>query len=128
MMRTSHSRSIKVRLRLDLEVCEERRELAIFDLVTMRGGREASRPNVPGVLGKGAPELAMEVGVLPNELRRESIEQPEQVVADEHLAVAVGPRADADRDDAQPFGDQRGDAIGNRFENQRVTASVLQEF
>ena len=44
-------------------------------------------------------DLLGELRVLLDERRHEAVEQPEHVVADQHLAVAIGPGADADRRD-----------------------------
>src|SRR5207253_6434480 len=53
---------------------------------------------VPGSIKDQFPELC----ILPHEFRYESVEQSKQVVADQHLAVAVRPRTDTDRGNLQP--------------------------
>src|SRR5437762_6657849 len=55
---------------------------------------------VPGSIKDQFPELC----ILPHEFRYECVEQSEHVVADQHLAVAVWPRSDADRGNLQPTG------------------------
>src|SRR5258708_2183518 len=61
--------------------------------------REAAGSNVFTIGGQCLANLAAHVRVALYELRGEVREQPQQVVIDEHLAVAAGARADADSGD-----------------------------
>src|SRR5690349_20080711 len=92
--------------------------------ITLLGGRRCDAPE--RVLLRGERALLHFVDVrrerladdfraveeLLDELRRELGVHAEQVVDDEHLAVARGPRADADGGDAQLRRDLRGEVRG----------------
>ena len=59
------------------------------------------------------PELC----VLFHEGRDKLVKESENVVADQHLAVAMRSRADANRGNFQPGSQLCGNRIRNRFEN-----------
>ena len=65
-----------------------------------------------------------ELGVALHELRSKVGSQPEQVVANQDLSIAVGAGADADGWDVDGLRDARGEVGGNPFEDQRVRASL----
>ena len=52
--------------------------------------------------------------------------EPEEVVPDEHLTVAVEPGADADRRDRELAGDARCDGCRHRLEDEREAAGRLE--
>ena len=66
-----------------------------------------------------------QVRVLFDERRHEAIEESEHVRADEHLPVAGGSGADADRRDAEPGCDGRGEIGRDRFEHQGERAGFF---
>ena len=63
--------------------------------------REGARAHVGAEVSERAAHGRAQLRVLPHELGRPARVQPQQVVRHEHLAVARGPRADADGGDAQ---------------------------
>jgi hypothetical protein len=55
-----------------------------------------------------------------------AIEEPERVIADQNLSIAIGSRSDADRRDSQFGCDSARQLSGNGFEHHRERACLLQ--
>ena len=53
----------------------------------LRAG-EVAGPDVGAVASKCVPHLLSDTGISPHELRRECVEEPQEVVYDQELAVA----------------------------------------
>ena len=53
-------------------------------------------------------------------------DRPHEIVPDEHLTVARGAGADADRRDGERLGDEGGDRWRNRFQHEGETAGSFQ--
>src|SRR5690606_37849951 len=72
-------------------------------------------------LARGVPEL----GIATDESRRDPLLETEQVVEDQHLAVAGGAGADPDGRDLEPLADLAGQRRGDALEHQREGARLL---
>src|SRR5258707_720253 len=83
--------------------CGERNSARLGE-IDLGGAGEATSADVFGVGRGGAADLALQVGVAADELRR-PVEQAEHVVDHQHLTVAAGRGADADGRHADGFGD-----------------------
>jgi len=112
-------------------------------VATIMRRRAAPRRSLPGTRGPRTPRArpgadvggerrdrlargAAELGVAAHEARRDPLLEAEQVVEDQHLAVAGCTRSDADRRDRQPVADfacqRRGDALEHQRERPRLLA------
>src|SRR3990172_4753093 len=78
-----------------------------------REGRERTR------------HFPMEVGVFADELGRETVEEPQEIVRDQTLAIAASPGADADRGDLKPLRDPPSQSSGDRLEDEGKTTRRL---
>src|SRR5450830_2128211 len=87
---------------------------------------ETPRGDVFDVGGERPRHLFVKIRILLDELRREAVGQAEQVVRHENLAVACGPGADSDRGNREAARDEAGEPVRDRFEDERVTARVLE--
>src|SRR3954454_19610848 len=66
------------------------------------------------------------LGVALDELGLERVVDAEQVVVDEHLAVGARARSDADHRDLHVLHDQVGQLVGDRLEDDREAAGLLE--
>src|SRR5262245_56766205 len=71
-------------------------------------------------------DLFRGVRILLDEWRHRTVVETQRVVADEHLAVAVWSGADADRRNAQAFGNLFCDVVRYRFENDGENTSLFE--
>src|SRR5712671_2668201 len=92
----------------------------------MLGGGEGAAADLLAIAGRRVADHLREVRILLHELRRELRVHAEQVVDHQHLPVALQAGADADGGDADAAGDLRAQLRGNRLEDQRVAARLLQ--
>src|SRR5712692_3400184 len=95
-------------------------------IVRMFGTGKSALGDLARVLLRGPGDLLRQVGVLLDELGRAARGQAEQVVDDQHLAVAVRPGTDADGRDAEGRGHLAGELAGDPFQHQAEGAGVLQ--
>src|SRR5712691_4149413 len=72
----------------------------------------------------GTHDHISELSVLFDERRHKRVEQPEGVIADQHLTITIRSRADADRRNTQPGSYGLGDGIWNRLEYDRKCSRV----
>src|SRR3981189_3420996 len=83
--------------------------------VLVLGGGEGAAAHVLVELARSGFDRLTEFGVLANELRHVIGIQAEDVLNDEHLAIAVGSGADADRGNRQrlrhPLAERTGDRL-----------------
>jgi len=69
------------------------------------------------VAAKGLERIRLEVGIGFDKLRHEIVEQSEEVIEDQDLAVTVGTGPDSNCRNGQLFRDGLGQLGGNRFEH-----------
>ena len=86
----------------------------------MLGPREGPGLHVVGVRAGRVEEDAVHVGVLLHELRHPAGAQAEGVLPDQHLPVAAGAGADADRGDADGSGHLGRDVAGEVTRKLRI--------
>ena len=89
-------------------------------------GGEAPRPHVLGECAHRRCHLSPQVCVALDEAGLEVLEDPEQVVEHEDLAVRRRPRADADRRNRQAFAHYRRDLGRDRLEHEGEASRRLQ--
>src|SRR5229473_2654303 len=65
-------------------------------VVRLRVRRKTSATHIAAILARGAQDFLSDLRVSPRKLRRLAKRQTDHVVQDKHLAIAVGPCADAD--------------------------------
>src|ERR1700737_1147682 len=94
-------------------------------VLVLRGG-EGAVAHVLVELARGGFDRLTKFGVLPNELRDVVRIQPEDVLDDEHLSIAMRSRADADGRHAERFGHSLTEDARNALEDDREGASVFQ--
>jgi len=75
---------------------------------------------------RGTQDHVSELSVLFDERRHKRVEEPEGVIADQHLTITIRSRADADRRNTQPGSYGLGDGIWNRLEYDRKCSRVLE--
>ena len=92
----------------------------------MLGPGEGAAPHLCRIRLERVADLAREVGVPLHEPRQVALGQAEQVVVDEHLAVAPGAGADPDRRDLEPPGDLVGHGCRHGLQHQRDAARRLE--
>src|SRR5213594_1737323 len=97
----------------------ERDQLALLHREAVLIVGERPRADVAVVLAQRLDDGGADVGVALGELRLELAEEPEHVVEDEHLAVAIDARADADGRDPETLGRERRDGRGNGLQHDR---------
>src|SRR5713101_7928140 len=96
-------------------------------VLVLRGGEGAASDVLVELAGGGFDRLS-EFGVLADELRDVVRVEPEDVLDDEDLGVAMRSRADADGGDSQCLGDPLPERVGDAFEHDRERAGLLQGF
>src|SRR5512143_3680186 len=80
-------------------------------------GGEPAAENVLAEPGERLAHLLAEVAVGPDEPRQGTVVETEHVVEDQHLSVAVGTGANADREDARALRDGLGHFAGDALED-----------
>ena len=90
---------------------------SISSYVSSDDGKRAG-PHVLGPPANGVLRQAVDVRILPDELRRRTRQHAQQVVNHQHLAVAARPGPDTDRGHAHRGGDPRGQIRWNGLEHQ----------
>src|SRR5437588_8834443 len=93
----------------------------------LRGGEGAVSPVLVELLGGGFDSLS-QFGVLANELRDVIGVEPEDVLDDQHLGVAVRPGTDADGGNGQRFRYALAERAGDAFEHDGKGAGLLERF
>src|ERR671923_1669090 len=91
----------------------------------LRSG-EGAGSHVPVELASRCLDGLTEFGVLANEFRHMVWIETQDVLDDEHLGVAVRPRADADGRDGQRLRDPLTQRTGNAFQHQGERAGCLE--
>ena len=79
--------------------------LIIAHLNRMLNSREAFCFHVIEIISESLVHLCVEVCILLDELRREAVEETEQIVRDKHLTVTTRARANANGGNGNLFGD-----------------------
>src|SRR5437879_4213106 len=92
----------------------------------MLGGGEGAVADVACERAHGGGHLAAKVRVALDEARLELLEDSEEVVEDEHLAVGARAGTDADSRYLEPIGNRGGDLRGHSLEHQREAARCLE--
>src|SRR5690606_35240702 len=92
----------------------------------MLGARIIAVSNGRDVIADSLACCRAELGEAPQELRLELLVQSEHVREYEHLAVAIGTRADTDRGDADGATDLTRQAAGHEFEHDGERAGHLE--
>jgi hypothetical protein len=105
----------------DLGGPEQRR----FAVEGVRLGRELAGPDLGLELRHGGRDVAAELGVALHELGLEVGVHAEEVVDDQHLAVALHARADADGGDGQLRGDDARQLHRHALQHDGVGAGLL---
>src|SRR5262245_26842373 len=82
-------------------------------------------PYLVRVILRGSTHQFSKLGILLHERRHEPVKETENIVTDQHLAVAVRSSPDADRGNLQPASHGFGNGIRNRFKNQRKSSGLL---
>ena len=115
----------RTRLRLDAG----RRSLTLLHVAeAILFAWEDTGANFVTIAARGGHTFFEKLGVSLHELRLQVGRQAEQVVADQHLSVAVGARADANGRDVDLFGDPLGEVGRDAFEHQGVRARFGDRF
>src|ERR1700737_400486 len=96
-------------------------------VLVLRGG-EGAAPYVLVELPGGGFNRLSELGVLANELRDVVRVQSEDILDDQHLGIAIRPRADADRGNRQSLGDAPAQLAGDSLEHDGERAGIFQRF
>src|SRR5439155_27146084 len=94
-------------------------------VLVLRGG-EGAATHVLVELARGGLDRLAEFGVLADELGDVVRIQAEDVLDDEHLGIAVGSGADADRGDAQRLRHALAERSGDRLQHNRESTRVFQ--
>ena len=118
------ARSVEQRVRRHQRLLEPG-QLVDRHRVRVLEGRERSRPDIVRVAADAVDGGLVEVGVALHEPRCPGVAVAEQVVVDQHLAVAAGAGADADGRDLEAFGDRLRDRCRHALEHQREGAGGL---
>src|SRR5260370_18798640 len=92
-------------------------------VLVLRGG-EGAAAHVLVELARGGFDRLTEFGVLADELRDMVRIQAEDILDDEHLRIAMGSGADADRGDRQCLRDSLPECGGNGLEHARERARL----
>jgi hypothetical protein len=87
---------------------------------------EGAVAHLLGVVLERVADLQREARVTLDEAREVALGEPEQVVVDEDLAVSVAAGADADRRHCEPSRHLSRHRCGNRLEDDRECAGVLE--
>src|SRR5438477_1348283 len=90
------------------------------------GSRECTDAHLVAIPRCRVADHLCEIGIFLHELRRELGVHAQKVVDDEHLPVALHARADADGRDVHAARDLRAQLGGNRLENERIAARLLE--
>src|SRR5258708_33656573 len=96
-------------------------------VLVLRGG-EGAAAHVLVELARGGFDRLTEFGVLADELRDMVRIQAEDILDDEHLRIAMGSGADADRGDRQCLRDSLPEGGGDALEHDRARPRLLQGF
>ena len=91
-------------------------------VIGLRIRREVPAAHVLAIRGYRARDLDGEIRIRPHEFRPVARGKADEIVEDEYLAVAIGSGADADRGNAQLFGDARGQLPRHGFEHDGKSA------
>src|SRR6202041_354148 len=70
-------------------------------------GRKVSAADIVAIRGYCARNVGGKIRIFPDEFRHATDRKADQIVEDEHLAVAIGARADTDGGNAQLFRNAR---------------------
>ena len=87
---------------------------------------ERTRSHIGHIRTDASDAVGFEVGVLSHKLGYEVVLHAQQVMQDQHLAIATRASADADSWDVKCSGDQIADLAGHTFEHNRKAACGLQ--
>src|SRR3984957_20670673 len=96
---------------------EQLAELLRREMVRLGVRRKSAAMHIVAEFGGGARNLTCQVGVLPRELRRTAESEAEEIVQDEHLAIAIGSGADTNSGDVKFFGDAGAKFARHGFEH-----------
>lgn len=110
--------------RTERPVCEPRQR----SVITFRIVRELSLLNFFLVATERLERIGLEMGIWFDKLRHKLIEQPEEIIEDQDLAVAVGTGPDSNGRNGDLFCDGLGQLGGNRFEHDREGAGCFKGF
>ena len=77
--------------------------------------------HVVRIVSCGIQDQISKLRVLFHERRHKRVEESEGVIADQHLAITIRSRADADRRNTQPGSYGLGDGIWNRLDGGKIT-------
>ena len=105
---------------------DEGLELLGIDRVDVLRPREAARAHVVGVGRDSGDHVGLQMGVALGEAGAHPVVDPEQVVEHQNLAVGVGAGADPDHGDLHARGQRGGHGGGDRLEDDREAAGLLQ--
>src|SRR5690606_4515779 len=97
-----------------------------ISMVTVLVSGKQAFPYLAAVRLDGPAGFFGELRVALDKLRLEVFDQPQKIVPDQHLAVAMGPRADADGRHADGFGDHTREIRRYALQHNRKDAGFLQ--
>src|SRR3972149_3350812 len=101
--------------------------LCLLEPKRVFGARKCTGLHLLTVLREGGRNGPLEIGVALDELGREVIEETQEVVRDQELAVTRGPCTDPDGGNPELPGDHLRHPPGNPLEDQRKNAGLLEQ-
>src|SRR3990170_9061665 len=102
-------------------------DLPFIEAKGMLGAGKLAGLDLLAVPGEGRRDDLLQVRVALDELGGEVVEEPEEVVRHQRLAIARGPRPDADGRDPELSGDDLRHLPGDAFEHEGRDPCLLEE-